>query len=98
MVIKDALAESFDRLDELHKRAGGLRGVPTGFTDLDTKLAGMQDSNLLILAARPGTGKTAIILNMAQYAAVKEKFPLVFFFGNEQRRTCRSFVGLASRH
>ena len=79
MVIKDALAESFDRLDELHKRAGGLRGVPTGFGDLDTKLAGMQDSNLLILAARPGTGKTAMILNMAQYAAVKEKIPIGIF-------------------
>jgi len=79
MVIKDALAESFDRLDELHKRAGGLRGVPTGFGDLDTKLAGMQDSNLLILAARPGTGKTAMILNMAQYAAVKEKIPVGIF-------------------
>ena len=57
MVIKDALAESFDRLDELHKRAGGLRGVPTGFTDLDTKLAGMQDSNLLNLSGPSGYRK-----------------------------------------
>lgn len=77
--IKDALASSFDRLDELHKRAGGLRGVPTGFSDLDFKLAGMQDSNLIILAARPGTGKTAMILNIAQYAAVKEKIPVGIF-------------------
>jgi replicative DNA helicase len=77
--IKDALASSFDRLDELHKRAGGLRGVPTGFSDLDFKLAGMQDSNLIILAARPGTGKTAMILNMAQHAAVKEKIPVGIF-------------------
>lgn len=77
--IKDALASSFDRLDELHKRAGGLRGVPTGFTELDNKLAGMQDSNLLILAARPGTGKTAMVLNIAQYVAVKEKIPVGIF-------------------
>jgi replicative DNA helicase len=77
--IKDALASSFDRLDELHKRAGGLRGVPTGFNDVDFRLAGMQDSNLLILAARPGTGKTAMILNIAQYAAVKEKIPVGVF-------------------
>src|SRR5579872_4059821 len=55
--LRDALAESFDRLDELHKKAGGLRGVPTGFADLDNKLAGMQDSNLIILASRPGQGK-----------------------------------------
>lgn len=77
--IKDALASSFDRLDELHKRAGGLRGVPTGFSDLDFKLAGMQDSNLIILAARPGTGKTAMILNIAQNAALKEKVPVGIF-------------------
>lgn len=77
--IKDALAESFDRLDELHKRAGGLRGVPTGFVDIDNKLAGMQDANLIILAARPGTGKTAMILNMAQNATVKEKIPTGIF-------------------
>lgn len=77
--IKDALASSFDRLDELHKRAGGLRGVPTGFPEVDTKLAGMQDANLVILAARPGTGKTAMILNIAQYATVKEKMPTGIF-------------------
>lgn len=77
--IKDALASSFDRLDELHKRAGGLRGVPTGFTELDTKLAGMQDANLIILAARPGTGKTAMILNIAQHVTVKEKIPTGIF-------------------
>ena len=56
--VRDALAESFDRLDELHKQAEGLRGVPTGFKDLDETLAGFQKSNLLILAARPGIGKT----------------------------------------
>ncbi len=77
--IKDALAESFDRLDELHKQAGGLRGVPTGFTDLDNVLAGMQNSNLLILAARPGVGKTSLALNIAQHAAVEQKIPVGFF-------------------
>ncbi|MFH0863937.1 MAG: replicative DNA helicase [Candidatus Gottesmanbacteria bacterium] len=77
--IKDALAESFDRLDELHKRAGGLRGVPTGFIDLDNRLAGMQPSNLLILAARPGQGKTALVLNMAQNASVQQKIPVGIF-------------------
>lgn len=77
--VKEALRESFDRLDELHKRAGGLRGVPTGFKDLDDTLAGMQASNLLILAARPGMGKTALALNIAQYVAVNEKMPVGFF-------------------
>lgn len=71
--IKEALAESFDRLDELHKKDSHLRGLPTGFTDLDNKLAGMQPSNLLILAARPGQGKTALVLNIAQHLAVHQK-------------------------
>src|SRR3990170_8087695 len=79
MAVKDALAESFDRLDELHKQAEGLRGVPTGFKDLDDTLAGMQKSNLLILAARPGVGKTTLALNIAQNVAVKYKRPVGFF-------------------
>ena len=54
--VRDTLAESFDRLDELHKQGEGMRGVATGFTDLDDALAGMQKSNLIILAARPGVG------------------------------------------
>lgn len=77
--IKDALAESFDRLDELQKSSGKLRGVPTGFRDLDAKLAGMQDSNLLILASRPGQGKTSLALNLAQYVAVNVGVPVGIF-------------------
>ncbi len=77
--LKDALASSFDRLDELHKQSGGLRGVPTGFTDLDHKLAGMQKANLLILAARPGQGKTAFVLNIAQHVSMTDKMPVGFF-------------------
>lgn len=77
--LKDALAESFDRLDELHKKAGGLRGVPTGFWDLDGKLAGLQDSNLIILASRPGQGKTSLTLNIAAHVAVKEGLPVGMF-------------------
>ncbi len=78
-LVKDALAESFDRLDELHKQGEGLRGVPTGFKDLDDALAGMQKSNLLILASRPGVGKTSLSLNIAQSLAVKHKRPVGFF-------------------
>ncbi|OGY17731.1 MAG: replicative DNA helicase [Candidatus Chisholmbacteria bacterium RIFCSPHIGHO2_01_FULL_48_12] len=77
--IKEALAESFDRLDELHKSASGLRGVPTGFIEMDNALAGMQASNLLILAARPGLGKTSLALNVAAYVAVEAKLPVGFF-------------------
>jgi replicative DNA helicase len=77
--VKQALADSFDRLDELHKKGSGLRGIPTGFRDLDDTLAGFQRSNLIILAARPGMGKTALTLNIAQHIAVKEKIPVGFF-------------------
>lgn len=77
--VREALSESFDRLDELHKQGEGLRGVPSGFSDLDDALAGMQKSNLLILAARPGIGKTSLALNIAQNVAVKYKRPVGFF-------------------
>jgi replicative DNA helicase len=77
--VKDTLAESFDRLDELHKSGAGIRGVPTGFADLDDALAGLQKSNLLILAARPGVGKTSLATNIAQYVAVELKRPVGFF-------------------
>lgn len=77
--LKDILAESFERLEEFMKKGSHLRGVPSGYSDLDNKLAGMQDSNLLILAARPGVGKTTLALNMALNAATKEKIGVGFF-------------------
>lgn len=77
--VKTALSDSFERLDELHKQASGLRGVPSGFSDLDDALAGFQKSNLLILAARPGMGKTSLALNIAQHVAVSEKIPAGIF-------------------
>ncbi|MBP6882198.1 MAG: replicative DNA helicase [Candidatus Levybacteria bacterium] len=77
--IKDTLSQSFDRIDELHKGGEGLRGVKTGFNDLDRVLSGFQKSNLIILAARPGQGKTAITLNMAQHIATKERKAVAIF-------------------
>ncbi len=77
--VKAALADSFDRLDELHKKGSGLRGVPSGFKSIDDLLAGMQRSNLLILAARPGVGKTSLALNIAQHVTVTEKRPVGIF-------------------
>jgi len=77
--IKDTLVESFERLDELQKMGNELRGVSTGFNDLDSVLAGMQKSNLLILAARPGMGKTAFSLNLTQHVCVEAKKKVGFF-------------------
>lgn len=79
IAIKDALAASFDRIDELHKSGAGLRGIKTGFFDLDNTLSGFQDSNLIILAARPGQGKTAMAVNIAQYISVEGKTPVGIF-------------------
>jgi len=77
--LREALAASFDRLDELQKQGDGLRGVPTGFNDLDNLLAGLQRGNLVILAARPGVGKSAFALNMARHNSVDKKTPVCFF-------------------
>lgn len=77
--MRDILASSFDRLDEIQKRGSGMSGIPTGYKDLDNVLAGMQDSNLLILAARPGVGKTAFLLNVLHNVAVKQNIPVAMF-------------------
>lgn len=77
--IKDVLAESFDRLDSLHKDKDSIRGVPTGFSGIDNVLAGLQKSDLIILAARPSMGKTSLALNIAQNVATKEGVPVGIF-------------------
>ena len=77
--VKHSLAESFDRLDALHKSGGRFRGIETGFVDLDFLLSGLQQSNLIVLAARPGQGKTAFVVNIAQFVAVNSKIPVGIF-------------------
>jgi replicative DNA helicase len=73
------LAESFERLDDLHKDKQKIRGIPTGFKDMDNMLAGLQRSDLFILAARPSMGKTALALNLAHNVAVQAKEPVLVF-------------------
>ena len=77
--IKHLLNEAFDRIDELHKEKGKLRGLPTGFKDLDLKLAGLQKSDLIILAARPSVGKTSFALDIARHVAIKENKSIGLF-------------------
>ncbi len=77
--LEEVLSQSFERLDELHKDKGKIRGVPTGFKDLDTILAGLQPSDLFILAARPSMGKTALSLNLAHNVAVKADQAVLVF-------------------
>ncbi len=79
VMIRDVLVESFERIDQLHKNKGKVRGVPTGIKGLDNILSGLQRSDLIILAARPSMGKTSLALNIAQHAAIEEKIPVAIY-------------------
>ena len=77
--IKELLTDAFERMDELHRESGKLRGLPSGFPDLDNLLAGFQKSDLIILAARPSVGKTSLALDFARLAAIKHKAAVAIF-------------------
>lgn len=85
--IESILTDSFDRLNDLHENSGKIRGIPTGYKDLDHMLAGLQRSDLFILAARPSMGKTAFVLNLAHKISTTAKEPVLIFsleMGKEQ--------------
>ncbi len=77
--VKHALEEAWERIDRLHKNKGEIRGVPTGFKDMDAKLAGFQKADLVILAARPSMGKTALALDIARNVACRHSIPVGIF-------------------
>ena len=79
IALNTVLHETFDRIDELHKVKGKLRGVSTGFAELDRYLGGLQKSDLVILAARPSMGKTSLALDIVRHVGVKEKIPVGIF-------------------
>lgn len=77
--VKDTLEEAFERIDRLSKNKTGIRGVATGFTDLDNIVSGLQKSDFVLLASRPSMGKTSLALNIASNVATKEKTPVGIF-------------------
>ncbi len=77
--VGSSLDSAWKRIDDLHKNKGVLRGVPTGFPDLDNVLSGLQPSDLIILAARPSLGKTSLALDIARNAAIKHNIPVGIF-------------------
>lgn len=77
--LKSVLTEAFDRIDELHREPGKLRGLPTGLSDLDNILAGLQRGDLVILAARPSVGKTSLALDIGRKIAVHSRVPVGIF-------------------
>jgi replicative DNA helicase len=79
MHIKEILVDTFDRLEELYNNKSHITGIPTGFTDLDYKTAGLQKSDFILIAARPAMGKTSFALNIAQYVAIHHHIPVAIF-------------------
>lgn len=77
--LKDILKDTWDQIEAIHKDQSTLIGVPCGFADLDAKTGGFQKSDLIIVAARPGVGKTSFCLGIAQYAAIQHKIPVAVF-------------------
>ncbi len=77
--MKQVIPTAMERLDRLHNSKDEIRGVPTGFKDLDFKLSGLQNSDLVILAARPSMGKTSLALDIARNAAIRHNIPTMIF-------------------
>ena len=77
--IKDVLIESITEIEKLYNQKGIITGIPTGFADLDRITAGLHNSELILIAARPAMGKSAFALNIATYAAVNANVPVVVF-------------------
>ncbi len=77
--IRDVVLRSLDKIESASKTQGVVTGIPTGFIDLDYKTAGFQPSDLILIAARPAMGKTAFVLNLAEYMCFKKKYTAAIF-------------------
>lgn len=77
--LKEIIKDSIDTIDKLYQKKAHVTGVPTGFIDFDIKTAGLQSSDLIVIAGRPSMGKSAFAIGIAEYAAVVEKIPLAIF-------------------
>ena len=79
VALKDILKTTWDQIEQIHKDQSVLSGVPSGFNDLDAKTGGFQKSDLIVVAARPGVGKTSLALGVAQHASIQYKIPVAIF-------------------
>ncbi|HPN72437.1 MAG TPA: replicative DNA helicase [Candidatus Omnitrophota bacterium] len=77
--MKDVVKESIETIDRLYQRKENVTGIPTGFHDMDIKTAGLQKSDLIVLAGRPSMGKSALAISMMEYASVVKKVPCAYF-------------------
>ena len=98
--IKDVVLNALERIEKASKNKGTVTGIPTGFIDLDYKLSGLQPSDLVLVAARPSMGKTAFVLNIAQYVAFKKNKGVAIFsleMSKEQLVNRNVFSGISGR-
>jgi replicative DNA helicase len=79
VMLKDVLKNTWDQIEAIHKDQSTIIGVPSGFNDLDAKTGGFQKSDLIMIAGRPGQGKTSLVLNVAQNASIQYKVPVAIF-------------------
>ncbi len=79
VLLKDIVRSSIETIDKLYQRKAHVTGVPTGFTDFDLKTAGLQPSDLIVVAGRPSMGKSALALSMAEYAGIHARIPVAVF-------------------
>lgn len=77
--IKDIVKDSIEAIDKLYQNKAHITGIPTGFTDFDIKTAGLQPSDLIVIAGRPSMGKSAFAINIVEHCSILEKIPTVFF-------------------
>ena len=100
--IQDLLTTALDRVDELYRKKTPITGIATGFTDFDEKTAGLQKSDLIIIAGRPSMGKTALAINIAEHAAIKEKLSVAVFSmempGEQLAMRMMSSLGRVDQH
>lgn len=90
--IQEILLDSFEQLEQLYNKKQHITGVSSGFIDLDNKTAGFHKSDLVLIAARPAMGKTALALNMATNAAIKANTPVVIFSLEMSKEQCANRI------
>src|SRR5438045_5766906 len=77
--MKDQVMEAIDAIEQLYERRGGITGISTGFAELDRMTNGLHESEMIVIAARPSMGKTALAMNIAEHVAINEKLPVAVF-------------------
>ena len=100
--IKDLLVSALDRVDEIYRKKTPITGIATGFDDFDERTAGLQNSDLIIIAGRPSMGKTAFAINVAEHAVIKQELSVVVFSmempGEQLAMRMMSSLGRVDQH